>query len=842
MMDVIFSKEIIKELAENLIMFYFTNNYSNEPSKIKHVKKSMKDYSIILENKILGSTISGYTQGDKVFLCVPNGTITEENVAMVLESLIHELFHRISKTSFDKKSIFLEEGYVSYFTSLVIDYAKNSSNISEPLRNILNRVQTINAYQTESSFVRSTQLIFDHYGIDGKMEYLFSSNGVDILKRKARLINKEYAFLFDNAKNKPVGLSSYLLPYEVNVLKRELEKVPLSNITLVELEMNYLLVDFLASRKEDITAMNPILLNSNPLKCKMKNNEDVEKFREDSSSLPFDIFNVSYDFSLSLEEKASIWGRLLANANELKTFSLGISSCSNVTIDYIAIIFAQDILKSNNDKDIKEVILSYCKVLGFDKYPDIIETLNYKVKYYISELEKSNESLDEFIEKTLLQLLNYNLKLSNIKNDDLTSSNCFDKVKDVITIGKELKDSYHTETSYSLFYHLPSLTFCYFKKKPFDKKEYDNYLKELESVNKEFMLPSSLVGNSMDSIAFRAIIKNISSTNVNKKFSLDDYFNWFDTVNPDLGKYRDDKDYLLFASILYDKFNSLLKNPKVSVDEKLEVIASFIRSDYKDNKYNSKFDYLHAVSNTSTRYIVKNTFIEQMVNEAISYLLEVSCSNKESVLSLLDKYKEVSLYLFNNSKFLNKIVEEEKVIEKKDNTIVSSCLIENKLFNTSLFSEKVELTVKNIKKDTITYNLFIAHFLDESLKMLEFNRIEFFDRYSLFCNLGLEKEACVLKNRFLEKITLENISFKEEEIIPCLEFLFLDLSKYGENSILIKNKELVSRVFTSVDELLSLYEKTNARSSLLRLRNILEKINFLSSMYENGERQEKYQK
>lgn len=842
MMDVIFSKEIIKELAENLIIFYFTNNYSNETSKINHVKKSMKDYSIIIENKVLGSNISGHTHGSKIFLCVPNGTITEENVPKVLETLIHELFHKISKNSFEKKSIFLEEGYVSYFTSLVVEYAKNNKNISKPLRNILERVKTENGYLVESSFVRSCQLIFDYYGIDGKMDYLFSSNGVDLLKRKARLINKEYSTLFHNARNKSVALSAVLLPYEEEILKKELEKVPLSNITKVELEMNQVLASFLTSKKEDIEVLNPLLLNNKLLNYEIRTKEEIEVFKKDSTKLPFDIPNISYDFSLSLEEKTVIWNRLLSSvADRLRAVSLGINPENNIAIDFITIIFAEDILKSGKKDDLENVLKSYCKAVGFDKYPNIMESLRFKVLYYISELEKSNDNLNKFIEDTMLQLFNYNLKVRDAL-DDITSNNCFEVVEKFANLGKKLKEKYHTETSYSLFYNIPLLTSCFFKNKSFDKKEYNSYLEKLESSTSKFMLPPSVIGNGKDSIFFHAIIKSIA--NNNNKFSVDDYFTWFDEINPDLGKYHGDNDYELFAYILYSDFVSLLKNPKISSEEKINLIVDFIKHDYRDNKSNSKFDYIHAIRiGKYGKYAVKNTFIEQMVAISISYLLQVinDKKNKNVLLSLMNENEEVSLYLFNNSKFLNRIVERECFNEQNNSKIVSSYDIERKMFDKQLiFSKKMDKLDKSVPKDSITYRLFVDHYVEESKRMLKLDVSEFVDRYSIFCNMGLEKEANVLKDEFLSKVSQEKNIFKEHEILPCLEFLFLDLSKNGEDSILIKDKSLVSSLFSEVDNLLDEYQKKNEKVSLTKLRNVLEKINFLSSMYEvNNEKKVK---
>lgn len=834
MMDVIFSKEIIKELAENLIIFYFANNYSNETSKINHVKKSMKDYSIIIENKVLGSNISGHTHGSEIFLCVPNGTITEENVPKVLETLIHEIFYKISKNPFGKKSVFLEEGYVSYFTSLVIEYAKNNKNISKPLRNILERVKTNNGYLVESSFVRSCQLIFDYYGIDGKMDYLFSSNGVDLLKRKARLINKDFSVLFENARNKSVAFSALLLPYEKEVLKKELEKVPISNITKVELEMNQVLANFLSSKKEDIEVLNPLLLNNKSLNYEIRTKEEIEAFKKDSTKLPFDIPNISYDFSLSLEEKNIIWSKLLSSvADRLRAVSLGINPENNIAIDFITIIFAEDILKSGKKDDLENVLKFYCKVVGFDKYPNIMESLRFKVLYYINELEKNNDSLNKFIEDTMLQLLNYNLKVRDAL-DDITSKNCFEVVEKFAALGKDLKEKYHTETSYSFFYNIPLLTSYFFKKKSFDKKEYNSYLRNLESSTSKFMLPSSVIGNGIDNVAFHAIIKSI--INNNNKFSVDDYFTWFDEVSPDLGKYNGDNDYELFAYILYNDFVSLLKNPKIASEEKINLIVDFIKHDYCDGKSNSKFAYIHTIRITKfSKHAVKNTFIEQMVAISISYLLQIlnDKKSKNYLLSLMNENEELSLYLFNNTKFLNRIVERECFNNKNNSKILSSYDLEKKLFDKELiFSKKMEKLDKNISKDSITYRLFVDHYVEESKRMLKLDISEFFNRYSLFCNMGLEKEAKALKDEFLIEVSQDKKLFSEWEILPCLEFLFLDLSKNKEDSILIKDRSLVSSLFSKVDSLLDKYQKKNEKVSLTKLRNVLEKINFLSSMYE----------
>lgn len=256
-------------VARAIIVHYLESNYfkqnpheetnnaleaSRFEEELQRIDEIFSDIEIILEEEDSKKKYLGLNHGDnKIEIVVKDiNNITLQELLKTISVIIHEVYHSVSKLS---KYALLEEGYVSLITSQTIRYSiDNPIDIpgimnADELKSLLETQELINGYGRASAFVRSAQVILRSNGIDSCYEYMF--NGVEKLINTASMVRPELGNLFFLQKNKAV--LSPLLTVEEELLWKSFKDIDVSDISVNDVEMNWILKQYLKDKCADIT-------------------------------------------------------------------------------------------------------------------------------------------------------------------------------------------------------------------------------------------------------------------------------------------------------------------------------------------------------------------------------------------------------------------------------------------------------------------------------------------------------------------------------------------------------------------------------------------------------------
>ena len=595
-MEVLKKIENLRSIAKKLIVYYIQNNSYNKNisnDEIERIIEIINHIPIsIRENKSIFST-KGLYDGKKIIIDVNdiNKFIFEEINSVIL-TLIHELYHAISKNNFERQEHFLEEGYITEITAETIRYAiENSLTIikKEDLIKGLNTLNVFDYYRGPSELVRSIQVIMKQYGYNSMLEYIFSGKGSERLYEIAKEIEPKLADIIKKQHIKSPVSINYV--YEREFLKKLFDGVNLTDISETEIETNLLLQEYLIDK--ELITQNPKLcsivkkFNSSYKLYKLFHNQNINLTR---GELPMKIKKELEEFDFEYQTQYDIT-EVTKKMFEIINFGYEQSSVNPKMFD-TKIYFAKFIAFDLYQRGIKqppqiEIIKKYINKLYVKPIEKelLIEMVNLEINKIYEQASKGIK-ISSIINETIVNQTFFGI-LANKELDDVNNENYWEKIRNVAYLILEQKEK-NGENFYILFYNIIlEMTNKYINLNPdkiYNENDFVDFrnrmtvIFDIAGVPIEFM---NKIGLSVDKIFLKVISENIKNKNKSEQMKI--LLECIKNNNMHLGKYTNDLQDFTFE--IYEIYEDLKNNDDLTGSN--QFILSLLEIYYNKGLYDS---------------------------------------------------------------------------------------------------------------------------------------------------------------------------------------------------------------------------------------------------------------
>ena len=656
------SVEQLKQLAIEIIVSFVRYKYGNRENieeKITEIKEKLENTKISVKKRETGFHVIGTNNKGDITLNIENGILDENTIPGALETLLHELFHSVSDKT--EKLRFLEEGSVTYITSLTINYLKEhgfeyKDIEQEKLNNIISKMNAIDGYLVESSVIRTNSIIMKKYGIDAVYEYIMHKDGTEKILEKAEQVSKQYQKLIEQCFKKNTGSQATISLAEIALFKQYLSECPLDLIEKTDVEMNSIIREYITDNVEDMSVDLVRILEENPdLKSRKMFTNQIREFEKncDLSNYEAILNNTYLDEIINTPEESTAENTFdiqnLFNITDEEQYVIRNMTdycdkiyLSNVYREIWSILYAYDIHNQNLFDNIDEYLEKRNKETYISIYETFEKQMNANIPYYIELIRKDFEqgkSRKEILEKYLKQSLAYKLIVKEtLKN--ITPENYEDKIIELALLNKKMKDEYNIKNDNVLIGALSIATKKYLAGKS-DLSEND--LNILGCKLKKAYVMSDVnnlmyeIGNTPESIVIKGIDCILPENEENNILSALNYI-----VNEDIycGEYIGSSELDLFALKIRETADKLVSNSDERIYEFMNVFSKC--------KVNRKFismDYLKHTSLTSAM-IVECVAIKETGSILIDYIVETYKKDRQKALDILTSTEDIKDIFF----------------------------------------------------------------------------------------------------------------------------------------------------------------------------------------------------
>lgn len=650
-------KEELKKNSRNIIITYLKDKFGEKISheEWQRIDSIFENTKVTIEEKNVGDTADGTAYNDEIVFKVSKAS----DIGSLIETLVHEYFHKISKNKFGEKIKFVEEGYVTFATAEAVRNILSKSDVefaeifgndnAENLREILSDASLTNGYNVESSVIRCNDIILRENlpgNIDSIYEYLFNEKGFDRIVELSKGISSQYGKFIENLRFKQVAGFATLFDNEKEVIFEELKRCDLSKYTsesYFEITMNDLLIEYLIDNYDENNSLYTTLQERFPKLSQRfdcaRVAEKVEKEKEPQRILeyfePFFQAIIPYEIE---EEPSKLHDKFI---DIDRNFCNYITYCSSsfkgsiISSTIMAIIFCYDLSIQNLSEE-DEKLQIYIKSLGiYDLHSaTIYKHLVKKFYPFVKKRVEKGQTLKDIISEHLCSSFKYDIVALPIC-ENVTSQNFVEVVQKLVDEAINLEKGDDLFEGFLPCYIYIS-TMCvkkFFNGKSFS--EADKFIEEVTKYFKKFEEEYKFYEGlcyTPKALEMTGIAMNI---NINEEINSDFGFELLDALNEDdcnLGVFRGSNNY---DKLIYILFLSLKNTPE---DRKMELFEKISQAIINEKlEFADSFKWVGA----NQIYPMRNIYVDFMINELSGKFAEIYLENEEEALEIIQKYPSI---------------------------------------------------------------------------------------------------------------------------------------------------------------------------------------------------------
>lgn len=597
-------KEKIVTIAKSIILHYIKQNYSDKDNINQVLERVNEIFNKLKVSYIRvpgGSTMRGLNKGDGKISLIFEGEkdILESDEMEMISTLVHEIYHSISNEELGEKCLFLEEGFVTYLTAETIRYAiENPIEISseitkENLKMLLEKQHLVNAYDDQSEFVRSMQLVMEQYGVDSKYEYIF--NGKDRLQEVVSQANPKLGEILKLriASEKKSSLSKV----EQDFFKEEFKKIDYSNLSPTFIEMNRVLTDYLIESGE-------IDKNPNIQEAIYKfhgRNVDYEKFYlqaqnmsdEEIAKIVYEeLPQESIDYKINNDIVQTIQQMSQIEEMYRKTgLPIQLESCG--LINFYSILIAYDLQQKGIELPSQDDIMKYAKNLTHRKSNrmlilSMVQNYIQYVKDKIAEGKGLNQILNDYLANSVTMLVN----TQRICESDLPDFEKIKEISNLVLSQSQKKQEFFYEFYFAEIYGIFQKQID--KNHIYNEEDYDKFMSQIQEAFNMAQVPDVMneIGYSPEMLFFMSISSQIEMASDNFSEQVTNLLKIMINRRPNFGVASEElEDFAFYIKMAYEKLRE---------SGNTELLGEFSR-------------------NLVTAFLKDNSELDQVTSEAINF-------------------------------------------------------------------------------------------------------------------------------------------------------------------------------------------------------------------------------
>lgn len=561
--------ESVREIAKRLIMHYIGERYKDMEGvgeELARIDELISSIKIIPENIVSGAMTraTNFGNGTINLRFKDKNNISDKEIEKILETMIHEFYHSISKSK-KERYIFLEEGYVTYITAETIRYAMEhpieiEGITGEQLNKMLEAQELENGYEDASEFVRNTQLIMELYGHDSTYEYMFRERGIESLAMIAQEISPEFEKFIRRQYTKTPS-NSPNLECEQLFFKSFFDRFDYGKLSKSSLEMNELLQRHLVktgiaiqdTRLHDmVDEFRPDLVAYQELLEEVRLLSPEERTKRIEAAVP------TGEFDWKIHD--NIFDTIMQMTNGLKNFydksdsKLKCRTFGNTSFYALAICY--DMVQKGIEEPTDEHIMQYCGLMISD--PNMETWIKSLVNTYFEKVQQQSEDgrgIVEIINQNLIDNAELMIQVDIIKQET-TRENYWENLKKIAELSKrygvERQNDFYGRV-YDVFLEMSQE---YFEDdKVYTIEEFTAFREQMQAVYDIAGMPDYInaTGKTPDKIFLKSAIVHSRETSENFSEQMISLLRIIKDGNMELGMYTEDlEDFGVKIASAYD--------------------------------------------------------------------------------------------------------------------------------------------------------------------------------------------------------------------------------------------------------------------------------------------------